>query len=130
MKKYRVASILMIVHAGIELLGLLALIPILLLPNNSYDISSYFSFIVPCFQNNLSLMLMMGGIYGTIRLIGAIGLLQNKMWGLVLSVINCIVTMILMPLMLPAGIMDGLLSGSALLLILKNYYGNRSIIDA
>lgn len=130
MRKYRIPSILMIVHAGIELLGALALIPILFVPDNLYDISSYFSFIVPYFQSNLPLMVIMGGIYGTIRLIGAIGLLKSKLWGLALSVINCAVTMILMMFMLPAGIMDGILSGSALILILKNYYGNRSISDS
>jgi len=69
----------------------------------------------------------MGAIYGVIRLIGAIGLLKNRMWGLVLSVIICIITITLMMFLLPAGIMDGILAGSALILILMGFYGDRKI---
>ena len=63
------------------------------------------------------------------RVIGAIGLLKNKMWGLALSIINCILTMALMMFMLPAGIMDGILATSALILILVQYFGNKKIIE-
>ena len=64
-----------------------------------------------------------------IRLIGAIGLLKNRMWGLVLSVIICIITITLMMFLLPAGIMDGILAGSALMLILMGFYGDRKITN-
>ncbi len=52
---------------------------------------------------------------------------KNKMWGLVLSVINCMITMTLMMFLLPAGILDGVLAASALILILTQYYGDREI---
>ena len=120
----------MIVHGGLmEFGGCLALLPILLFGNENIEIGNYFSFIVPYFQQNLYLMMIMGGIYGIVRTVGAIGLLKNKMWGLVLSVINCIVTMILMMFMLPVGIMDGVLSCTALILILMQYFGNEKIIS-
>lgn len=129
MKKYRIAAILMIIHGGfMEIGGCLALIPVLTLQNGAFDMSKYFSFIVPYFQENLHLMIVMGGIYGLVRVIGAIGLLKNKMWGLALSVINCVVTMVLMIFMLPAGILDGILACSALILILTQYFGKRNII--
>jgi len=79
------------------------------------------------FQDNIYMMIVMGAIYGVIRLIGAIGLLKNRMWGLVLSVIICIITITLMMFLLPAGIMDGILAGSALILILMGFYGDRKI---
>ena len=69
-------------------------------------------------------------IYGVLRLIGAIGLLKNRMWGLALSVINCVTTMILMMFMLPAGIADGILAGSALVLILIQYFGDKNIVES
>ena len=53
---------------------------------------------------------------------------KNKMWGLVLSVINCVITMGLMMFMLPAGIMDGIFVCSALILILIQYFGDKEII--
>jgi len=128
MKKYKIAAILMIIHGGfMEIGGCLALVPILLVDSNRYDFSQYFSFIVPYLQENMGLMIVIGGIYGIIRVVGAIGLLKNRMCGLVLSVINCVITMSLMIFMLPAGIMDGILSCAALLLILTQYFGKKSI---
>lgn len=50
------------------------------------------------------MMMVMGAMYGVLRLIGAIGLLKNRMWGLAISVINCIITISLMMFLLPAGI--------------------------
>ena len=130
MKKYKAAAILMIIHGGLmELGGCLALLPILLFNNESIEMSNYFSFIVPYFQQNLFLMMIMGAIYGVMRIVGAVGLLKNRMWGLVLSIINCIVTMMLMIFMLPAGIMDGVLSCTALVLILMQYFGDKRILS-
>jgi uncharacterized membrane protein (DUF2068 family) len=73
------------------------------------------------------MMSVMSLIYGILRIIGAVGLLKNRMWGLVLSVINSVTTMILMMFLLPAGIMDGILAVTALVLILVEYYGDKKI---
>lgn len=128
MKKYKAAAILMIMHGGfMEIGGCLAMAPVLLLNNADIDIKSYFSFIVPYLQENLYLMLAMGGIFGAMRVIGAVGLLKNKMWGLALSLINCVITMALMIFMLPAGIMDGILACAALVLMLTQYFGDKQI---
>lgn len=129
MKKYKIAAILMIIHgAFMEIGGCLAVIPVLVLGNDKFDIGQYFSFKLRYFQDNLYMMIIMGAIYGIIRVIGAVGLLKNRMWGLTLSVINCVITMILMMFLLPAGIMDGILACSALVLILMQYYGNKKIV--
>lgn len=128
MKRYKIASILMIIHGGcMELGGVFCLIPALLMGTDSFDISQYFSFKYPYFQENLHMMLVMGAIYGVVRIIGAVGLLKNRMWGLALSVINCVITMGVMMFMLPFGIMDGVLASAALILILMQYFGNRKI---
>lgn len=130
MKNYKIAAILMIIHGGfMELGGSLALIPVLLFRNDTVKVEQYFSFIVPYLQENIYLMMVMGGIYGISRLIGAIGLLKNRLWGLALSVINCVITMALMIFMLPAGIMDGLLACTALILMLTQYFGKRKIVE-
>ena len=129
MKKYKIAAILMIIHGGfMELGGIFAMIPALLIGTDKYDIGQYFEFKLPYFQDNLYMMMVMGAIYGVFRLIGAIGLLKNRMWGLVLSVINCVITITLMMFLLPAGIMDGILAGSALVLILIQYFGDKKIV--
>lgn len=130
MKKYKVASILMFVHgAFMEVGGCLCLIPVFIMGSDQFDINQYFSFVVPYFKNNMNLILIIGSIYGIVRIIGAFGLWKNRMWGLVLSVINCVITMALMMFMLPAGILDGILATTALVLILTQYFGNKKIVE-
>ncbi len=113
-----------------ELGGVFCIIPALIAGTDKFDIGKYFGFKLPYFQENLYLMMVIGAIYGILRLIGAIGLLKNRMWGLALSVINCVITIALMMFLLPAGIMDGILAGSALVLILTEYFGDRKITEA
>ncbi len=130
MKKYKIAAILMFIHgAFMEIGGCLCLIPIFVMGSDRFDVNQFISFIVPYFKNNMNLMLVIGAIYGIIRVIGAVGLWKNKMWGLVLSVINCVITLALMMFMLPAGIMDGVLASSSLILILTQYFGDKKIIE-
>lgn len=128
MKRYKIAAALMLIHGGLmEIGGVLCFIPAAIWGADQFDISGYFSFQLPYFQENLNMILAMGALYGLVRVIGAVGLLKHKMWGLALSVINCVITMILMMFMLPAGIMDGLLACSALVLMLTQYFGQREI---
>ncbi len=130
MKKYKIAAIIMIIHGGfMELGGVFCMIPALLLGTDKFDIGQYFEFKLQYFQDNLYMMMVMGAIYGVLRLIGAIGLLKNRMWGLALSLIVSTITITLMMFLLPAGIMDGILAGSALALILMQYYGVKRITD-
>lgn len=130
MKKYKIASILMFIHgAFMEVGGCLCLIPVFVMGSDRFDINQYFSFIVPYFKENMNLMLVMGAIYGVVRTIGAVGLWKNRMWGLALSVINCVITMALMMFMLPAGILDGIFAAAALILMLTQYFGTKKIIE-
>lgn len=130
MKRYKTAALLMIIHGGfMELGGVLCMIPALAWGTDKFDIGRYFEFKFPYFQDNLYLMMVMGAIYGVLRLFGAAGLLRNRMWGFALSVINCIMTLALMMFLLPAGIVDGILAGSALILLLTQYYGDKKIME-
>lgn len=115
----------MLIHGGfMEIGGCVCALPMILADS---DVSQYFTFIVPYFRDHITLMLIMGAIYGLIRITGAIGLWKGRMWGLALSVINCTITLALMMFMLPAGILDGIFAGSALVLILMQYFGKQKI---
>ena len=128
MKRYTIAAVLMLIHGGLmEIGGAFALIPVLLSDGKAFDIGQYFSFIVPYFQENLPLMLVMGAIYGAVRVTGAVALLKKRMWGLALSFINCLLTMALMLFMLPAGILDGLFASSAMILLLSAFFKGKRI---
>jgi uncharacterized membrane protein (DUF2068 family) len=80
-------------------------------------------FALPYLNDNLYLMMGMSGIFAALRIVGAVGLLRNRAWGLALSLTNCVVTLTLMIFLLPAGLLDGVLSGTALLLILLAWLG-------
>ncbi|NLZ26129.1 MAG: DUF2127 domain-containing protein [Chloroflexi bacterium] len=126
MKKYRTAAILMIIHGGLmEIGGFLFMISALIFGFSNSTVGQYIEFKLQYFQDNLYMMSVMSLIFGVLRIIGAIGLLKNRMWGLALSVINSVSTIILMMFLLPAGIMDGILAVTALVLILMQYFGDR-----
>lgn len=130
MKKYRAAAVLMFIHGGfMEIGGCIAALLIPLIMKDTFDIESCFSFIVPYLQENMTLMLIMGALYGVIRIVSAIGLWKNRMWGLVSSVIVSVITLTLMTFMLPAGIMDGIFAFTVLMLILTQYFGKKKIIE-
>ena len=59
----------------------------------------------------------------------AVGLWGNKMWRLALSFVNCVLALALMMFMLPAGIMDGLPAGAALILLPTQFFGDQKIIE-
>lgn len=111
---------------GLPFIGLGVL---LLLGVGPEAISPGFSFIVPFFNEHLYLMMAMSGVFAALRITGAIGLLKNRMWGYMLSLINCTVTLVLMIFMLPAGIADGLLAGGALVLLLLARHGKAALLD-
>jgi len=130
-RRYRAAAILMIVHGSLMELGVfVAVFPLLAIGVDFGAVGQYFSFNVPFFQEHLIEMMLLSGIFGGIRVVGAIGVLRNRLWGLALSVINCVVTMVLMVFMLPAGIVDGLLACTALVLLLTAYFGTRPLVSA
>jgi hypothetical protein len=127
--RYRLAAVLMLVHGALMELGVfIALFPLLALGVDLDTVGEYFSFNVPFFQDHIVDMMLLSGVFGVVRIIGAIGVLRNRLWGLALSVINCVVTMVLMVFMLPAGLVDGLLACSALVLLLSAYFGVRPLV--
>ncbi|MEX0153376.1 hypothetical protein [Microbacterium sp. LMI1-1-1.1] len=114
-----------IVMEGAPLLGLLV---ILVTGGDPAVMSRGFSFVVPYFDENLPLMMALSGVFATLRVVAAIGLLRNRMSGYALSLVIGCVTLVLMVFMLPAGIADGVLSGAALMLLMRVRYGTDPIV--
>ena len=118
MKRYKIAAMLIFIHGFVEICVGLGFIPLWLSDFGTSAMEQYFVFIVPYLQENIHLVSILGMVYGSVWLVGAVGLWKDRMWGFAISVINCITTMVLMVFMLPAGIMDGIFSRSSLLLIM------------
>ena len=126
-KKFKIAAILMLIHGAMMEAGTgLMLMPLIF--KGGLDLNAIPPiFAIDFFRNNIFFMIPMSVVIGIARVIGAIGVLKNRKWGFILSVINCILTMNLMLFMIPVGIMDGLFAFSALLLLLTGYYGKEAI---
>ncbi|MDJ0379221.1 hypothetical protein [Cryobacterium sp. PH31-L1] len=123
--QYRWAASLLLIQGalmeGLVFIGLLVLLALKIPQTTIVENADVFA--LPYLQENLYLMMAMSGIFAALRVLGAVGLLRNKLWGLALSIINCLVTLALMVFLLPAGLLDGLLSGTALVLLLLARFG-------
>ena len=120
MKRYKIAAIIIMMHGLVEIGGFFSVLPLWL--------GAAQSELVPFDPPSPDIMIA-GLIWGIIRMIGGIGLIKNMMWGLALSVINCIIAIAMMMTVLPFGIMDGVLAGTALILILTKYFDKKRIAD-
>lgn len=126
-KKFKIASILMIIHGALMEAGTgIFMIPLVMRSGIDDNIRQSI-FAIDFFYNNIVLMMAMGIIFGVVRVIGAIGILKNRMWGFILAMINCIVTMMVMLFMIPTGITDGILACTAMVLLLMGYFEKRVI---
>ena len=126
-KKFKIAAVLMIIHGAImETATGIFMMPLVLKLGANGNVKQYV-FAIDFFRDNIVLMMAMGVIFGITRVIGAIGVLKNRMWGFVLAMINCIVTMIVMLFMIPSGIADGIFACTAMILLLIGYYDKKEI---
>jgi len=114
MKRYKIAAIIIIIHGIIEMGGLFSVLPIWL----GAEQGAWVPFDPP------EPTVVIGGvIWGVLRIIGAVGLLKNLKWGLVLSVFTGAIALVAMFDHMPFGLMDATLGGSALILMLTQYFG-------
>jgi uncharacterized membrane protein (DUF2068 family) len=112
---------------GLVFVGVLALVALGIPQSSIAEHAQVFA--LPYLQQNLYLMMAMSGIFAALRIVGAVGLLRDRLWGLALSFVNCVVTLALMVFLLPAGLADGVLSGTALILLLFARLGRRPLSE-
>jgi len=128
---FRLAAWLQLGQAVLMELSVFLALPVLRIAGVDEEaVGERFEFVVPFFQENLYLLMVMSGVFGGLRLVGAVAVLRDRLWGLALTTIMCLVTLVLMVFLLPAGIVDGVLSGGALVLILRGWFGPASISGA
>ena len=126
--RFRIAAWLVIAQGVLMEMGALLALPVLLVTGlHQGDVGDHFRFALPYLQNNLYLLMIMSGIFGTLRVLGGIGILCDRLWGLGITLVMCVVTLVLMVFMLPAGIADGVFSGGALVLIAFAWFGSHPI---
>ena len=122
MKHIRYASIVLFIHGAIETFSsLVSFAP-------SDKIKNHI-FALPFLKENLITVGAVGAIFGILRIIAAIGLRRERLWSWYLAVVMCVITLALMIFLVPSGIGDGILTGSALVLLLIGRYGRRTLSD-
>jgi len=122
LKKIKIAAVLLMIHGIIEVAGLVALFPIA-------NGTSYVTFKMTYLQDNLIFVSVLGVIFGISKIISAIAIWRNRMYGLILGSMNCFLVLLLCMFFLPVGIVDALLALPALILLISGYLGKRLILE-
>jgi hypothetical protein len=117
----KIASIFLIIHGLIEILGLLFLssIPLALI--------SFGGLTGQALEHNASAIAMYGVFWGIARLVAAWGCWSLRAWALALGMILSIVTMVAAVTIIPAGVTDTLFAIPVLILLLYAWFGNAMI---
>ena len=118
MTRYKVAAIIIIVHGAIELIFTL---PIWLIEGAP-------SVFIPIAAPPHNIEVIIGSVWGILRLISGIGLYRNLIWGYALTFINCVfaITMILLA---PLGIIGGILWGIVFILICSQCFAELKAVE-
>ena len=126
MKKLKTAAIIIFVHAGMELFGFFSAIHTLAL----YGFPVAETLILPFPEGEMKTLFLgiVGLFFAISRIIAGIGVLKNRRWGLVFSIINCAIALLLSVFMLPFGVVDALCSVVTLSCLLPLYYGEQFIV--
>jgi len=120
MKQFKIAAIIIIIHGLIEIAGFFSVLPLRFGAEQSVWIP---------FDPPDPLTVIGGVIWGAFRLIGGFALYKNRMWGFWFSAILCVKALSAMFYILPFGIMDAILGGTALILMLTGYFGEKKITN-
>jgi uncharacterized membrane protein (DUF2068 family) len=124
-RELRAAAVLLLAQGvlmeGLVAVGLVVLLVLGVPQSTLTDNAQVFA--LPYLQEHLHLMMAMSGIFAALRITAGIGLWRDRLWGLALAAIMCAVTLVLMVFLLPAGLLDGVLSGTALVLLLHARLG-------
>jgi uncharacterized membrane protein (DUF2068 family) len=124
-RELRAAAVLLLAQGvlmeGLVAVGLVVLLVLGVPQSTLTDNAQVFA--LPYLQEHLHLMMAMSGIFAALRITAGIALWRDRLWGLALAAIMCAVTLVLMVFLLPAGLLDGVLSGTALVLLLHARLG-------
>lgn len=113
----RLAGFLLLIHGGIEVLGLLGFL--------GFPPTFAFAEI----SANWPVAIWIGVVSGVLRVLAAAGLFGNRRWGWMLGLLLCVITMASLTFYLPFGLMDSVLSGAVLALLVIARYENEKIIE-
>ena len=120
----RIASVLLILHGIIEIIGLFALNS----PTQAAQTMENFGGMgKELIATNMVSIALLGALWGIMRLIAAWGIWSMKKWAISLGCIVSIISLIAAISIIPAGVVDTFLGAPALILLLYTWFGNEKI---
>ena len=116
----RIASLFLILHGSIEIVGLLFINS---MPNTMINFGGLTGSLL---EQNAQVIGVFGAIWGISRLIAATGAWSQRKWAMLLGIILSLVTMVAAITIIPAGVMDTFLALPVLILLLYAWFGNEA----
>ena len=114
----RIASIFLILHGLIEIVGLL------FINSMPQTMTSFGGLTGSLLEQNAQVIGVFGALWGISRLIAATGAWSLRKWGILLGIILSMITLVAAIMIIPAGVMDTILALPALILLLYAWFGN------
>ena len=120
----RIASVLLILHGIIEIIGLFALNS----PTQAAQTMENFGGMgKELIATNMVSIALLGALWGIMRLIAAWGIWSMKKWAISLGCIVSIISLIAAISIIPAGVVDTFFSAPTLIFLLYTWFGNEKI---
>ena len=108
----KVAGIALAIHGFIEILGLF-----------SFFTGEPPNFVFQEIEANWQQAVILGVIAGAVRIVAAVGIFKTRRWGIVLGMVQSVVTLTTLAFYLPFGIMDAVLSNITLVTLVMVWWG-------
>jgi len=100
-----------------------------ILPPLSFLVTFAFPGIQDIWLHKTIYILLIFLTFTSFRILAAVGILKNRMWGLWLALISTVLTLCVMPLFLPFGALDGVIAAPLLVLLLVGHLRSKAIIE-
>jgi hypothetical protein len=120
----RIACILLILHGIIEIVGMFALKS----PNQAAQtMESFGGMGREQIAANMVSVVLLGALWGIIRLIAAWGIWSMNKWAIILGCVVSVISLIAAIAIIPAGVVDTFLGVPVLILLLYTWFSNEKI---
>lgn len=126
----RTAAILQALYALIEISDCIVAVLMALGLLGNYYPKMLFQEMQALFDNQAAWLVPLFLFYTSLRVISAIGLWRNRMWGFWLALFVSAATLIMAPLLLPFTTIEMLLNGILVAILLMGFFGETPIAGA
>ncbi len=125
-----IAGVALLVYGVCESIDsvVILLIVVKAIPNLSVILRFDIPFIQHILENRMVVLAPLFWTFAFLRLVSAVGLLKNRLWGFWIGIVNLVLSMILAVLFLPFGGIEFIVCGVILVFLIVGYCGKRPVV--